>query len=348
MNSSTISMLKLQGGALVVLLSLTACTSNLFQNVENCIPPDSLVVVSQSGLNSTVMFNAWLGSGPDGSIIIESLGEFYLFASPNWAIEQFELELPIPLHDMGSPSLDMVYCDELGYLVSLVGNGLFRIPWGDHEADSILVLGSHYSNNCWWNSLTLLQDSSTVLACIDKSIYLINSRNMTVLDSLHFNTVIRTSVVDNEKSLVFLLHSTWDSISVVDVSTADLLTIQRMLYPNVELENIGLAGDKLIGQRRGSLFVVNSSTGVCTSIWSPPDGSIHRFEWMMAYPWGPYKYRVDHENDLMEMIDLTDLSVRQSVPFNTFFKPLIYYTTAKEGIVYHPLSGTVYRLIPSD
>ncbi len=331
---------------LLVLLSICACTFHRFQPDGKSVPPDSLVCLQQNEL--TIAFvNVWCGEGPDHSVIIENLGDFYLYSPPDWTVEQLELELPVHSSDLHNPSLDMVYCNEISCLIALVGNGIFRIPWGDHEADSILVLGLHYNNKCFWNNLIPLQDGKKLLASIDRNLYLIDIETMTVLDTLHFEYCISTSILDNEGTLAYLLHSNKDSISIIDISAPGSLVIQRTLYPEVELDTIGFISSVLVGQRRGSLFIIETTTGACTNIWSPSDNSFWRYEWILSYPWGPYVHRVDRESDLLELIDLTDLSVLQSISLNMFFDPLICFVTPQEGILYHPLTGVIYKLIRS-
>lgn len=345
MTSGSMSLWKLQVMLFLFLLPIFACTSHRFQHDGDCVPPDSLVCMPQTEL-PTVFFNAWCGSGPDGSVIIESAGDFYLYSPPDWTVEQLELELPVTFNDFHGPSLDMVYCNKINCLIALVGNGVFRIPWGDQQAASTLVLGLQYSNKCWWNRLILLQNGRTLLASIDRNIYLIDSDTMTVLNTLNFETSIKTTILDSGGTLAYLLHSTRDSISIIDINIPSSLVLQRTLYLEKDLDSIGFVSGILVGQREGNLFVIDITTGACTPMWSPPDDSTVRcYEWILSYPWGPYVHRIDRENNLLELIDLTDFTVLQSYQLNMFFNPLIYFSTPEEGIIYHTITGTIYRLI---
>lgn len=313
------------------------------------IPQNNLVAMSHMEIPLS-MFNMWCVNGPDGSVLFESAGYFYLCSPPYWTAEPIELELPISLGDFGPPALHAVYNDETDCLIALVGNGLFRIPWGVLEADTILLLDQQFSNRSHPTDLLFLQDRGYLMAGVGRKLFLIEAASMTLLDTLDLSALVIQMILDNTESSAYLRYYYSDSIAVIGIEATDRLILKRTLHAGVKLDRIGFIGEDLLGETRGSLFAIDTLIGTTTSLWEPPANSgFHDYQWIMAYPWGPYAFRVNWVTDLLEIVDITDLTVLQSFQFhlNRCCSLFIFFNTPQEGFICHFAAGSIYSITQS-
>ncbi|MDM7993096.1 MAG: hypothetical protein QUS11_07250 [Candidatus Fermentibacter sp.] len=284
-------------------------------------------------------------NGPDDTLLLWIYGRTFLCSPPDWIPEPLELEIP---YSREQSSLYSVYDDDLDCLFVLIGNGLFRFPWGSLEADSILLLGRPFSNRDYSWGLIQGGDRSILLAGVGESLFLLDAGRMEVLDSLDLSFTASNLIWCRSSSAAYVkdLHS--DSIRVVSVPDGNLELI-HILRAGVSLDHLGFAGDTLLGGKGGTLYYLDPLNGQASILWDAPSGDRQAYEWVFPYQWGHYAYRVDWEAEQLNLIDISSMSIvgSSSITLLKCFDLLIQFTSRQDGFIYHSPAGGLFRLVPS-
>ena len=326
----------------------TSCAPTRKYSGECYIPPDSVVF---EACMMPIRLHTMCSAGPSGSILVRTSGDIFKFSPPEWQAEELQLELPFS-NRLVRNQASAFYSDTFKCYYFLIGNGLFRLPRDRTEADRHMIITRPYSNRAYSDLLPIRDGRLLIINCRISNrsggyltkLLLVDTEDFLPLDTLYYDSPVRHMIAGPEEAELYLREST-GSIAVVDINS---FVIDRTFEFEPGIGQIGFAANSLLGFRSDTLYQIDRWSGVLNPLWGlGEDCNRSRYEWRFAYPWGPYVFRADWEDSVLETIKLPDISVvdRHVMDLSRIPELDILFISPHEGFVFNKTWEGYYRLV---